>query len=128
MQRFCFYSSQISGQPIKQPYFGFVEGPGQPTPNVAAYATMIWLLDGAKPDPGSPLRKTGPDMWVYPFKTRRGPLLVVCARTGTTQQLSLPNAARCWDIMGAEQELPKDDKPTVTNAPVYILLKKGRRE
>ena len=26
---------------------GFVEGDGQPRPNVAAYAQMSWILDGA---------------------------------------------------------------------------------
>jgi len=122
VERFYFYTSGISGQPVKQPFYGFVEGDGQPTPNVAAYAAMTWLLDNAKPERKSPHRKSGPDLWVYPFTTPRGPMLALCTRTGTVQQLRLPTATRCWDLMGAERKAPRDGKLTVTDAPVYVLL------
>lgn len=125
VERFYFYTSGISGQPMKQAFYGFVEGDGQPTPNVAAYAAMTGLLDDATPDQRSAHRAQGPDLWVYPFTTPRGTILVACARTGTAQQLSLPNATRCCDLMGAERSVPKDGKLTVADAPMYVLVKDG---
>ena len=123
VERFYFYNFHIGGRPYKVKWQGLVEGEGQPTPNVAAYATMTWLLDGATPDLHSPRVRRGPNLWVYTFTTPRGPLLVVCAKTGTVQRLSLPTATGCWDLMGAEQKLPKDGELKVTDAPMYVLLK-----
>lgn len=123
VDRFYFYTGEISGSPKTEPYYGLVESGGQPLPNVAAYAAMTWLLDEAVPLKDSALKQSGSDVWVYPFTTPRGILLVACAKTGTTFPFKLDNAVGCWDLMGVEQKLPDKGQFTLADSPTYILLK-----
>jgi hypothetical protein len=123
VRQFYFYNFFIDGSPTIRTWQGFLEGDGQPRPNVAAYAQMTWILDGAgfvRTD-----RPSG-NAWIHHFNTPRGPIAVVYARTGHTTELRFPNATQAWDLMGAPLPLPSDKKVTVTEAPVYILLATGR--
>lgn len=119
IRQFYFYNFFIDGLPVVHRWEGFLEGDGQPLPNVAAYATMTWLLDGAEFD--HTLRPTE-DLWLHHFRTPRGPMVVAWSRTETEAQQTMPNATRAWDLMGAEIELAKDARLTISDAPTYLLL------
>jgi hypothetical protein len=122
VKQFFFYNFFLDGSPVIRDWEGFVEGDGQPRPNVAAYAAMTWLLDGAtferteRPRPSE-------DAWVHHFRTPRGPLAVAWTRSGTEADLSFRDAARAWDLMGAEKPVPATGQFRVTDAPVYVLLR-----
>ena len=120
VRQFCFYNFFIDGSPTIQEWEGFLEGDGQPRPNVAAYAAMTWLLDGA-----SFYRTERPtqDIWVHRFTTARGPLAVVWALTGTIGRLNLPDASEAWDLMGAPMAVPPDKMLAVSDAPMYVVFK-----
>ena len=98
---------------------GFVEGDGQPRPNVPAYATMSWLLDGATFER---TERRGPQAWVHYFKTDRGPLAVAWTHTGAEVRLDLPHVVQAWDLMGAPLAVPRHGPLTIADAPVYLLL------
>ena len=119
--RFFFYNFFVDGSPVTAMWEGFVEGDGQPRPNVAAYATMTWLLDGA-----TFVRTDRPnaDTWLHRFATPRGPLVVAWARSGTATPLSFPGAREAWDLMGAPVRLRSDGSLTVSDAPVYVRLRR----
>ena len=120
VERFFFYNFFMDGRPDTQEWEGFVEGEGQPRPNVAAYTVMTWLLDGATFDATD---RPDPDTWVHRFRTPRGPLWVAWRRTGTTGQLRVPGAVRWWDLMGVEHPAPKSGALTLTDAPVYVQFR-----
>jgi len=96
-----------------------LEGDGQPRPNVAAYAQMTWVLDGA-----SFLRTDRPteDTWIHHFDTPTGPIVVAWARTGTEVELPLPGAKQAWNLMGSPVTLRPNRKVTITDAPIYVRL------
>ena len=116
--RFFFYNFFVDGSPVVRQWQGFVEGDGQPRPNVAAYAAMTWLLDGAEF-----LRTERPaeDCWKHVFGTTRGRLSIYWARTDTRRHLPVGPAARVWDLMGAPKTTAPDGSLLVTDAPVYVL-------
>ncbi|MEW6357628.1 MAG: carbohydrate binding domain-containing protein [Planctomycetota bacterium] len=119
--RFYFYNFFIDGSPVVQGWEGFLEGDGQPRPNVAAYATMTWLLDGATFE-----RTDQPtdNLWIHTFTTPRGRLAVAWARTGATARQIFEDAKQSWDLIGAEVNVPDDRTFTITDAPLYILMGK----
>ena len=119
VERFYFYNFFIDGSAAVRQWQGFLEGDGQPLPNVAAYATMTWLLDGAT---FQRTERPSPDVWVHTFALPRGQLAVAWSRTGTTAALPFPDATHAWDLMGAEIALPEDRTFTVTDAPIYVLM------
>lgn len=119
VRQFFFYNFFIDGSPTIRSWQGFLEGDGQPRPNVAAYAHMSWMLDGAQ------FRATDrPDenVWVHHFDTPRGPVAVTWARTGHRVELPFPHLRKAWDLMGAPVALPADGRMTITDAPLYLLL------
>ncbi len=118
VERFFFYNFFIDGFPTVRRWEGFVEGEGQPRPNVAAYAAMSWLLDGA-----SFARTEYPtkNSWVHRFETPRGLLSVAWTRTGTSARWIASDAAEAWDLMGREFSVPEDGSFRLTDAPVYVL-------
>lgn len=122
VRQFFFYNFFLDGSPRARQWQGFVEGDAQPRPNVPAYATMTWLLDGAQF-----LRTDRPDekVWVHHFRTPRGPLAVTWARTGTQAEVEFPGAVEAWDLMGAPVEVKGAGAPVlrVTDAPLYVLLR-----
>jgi hypothetical protein len=119
VNEFFFYNMFIDGSSTKLAWQGFVEGDGQPSPNVAAYAAMTWLLDGAS---FVRTRTPQPGVWLHEFSSPRGPLTVAWTRTGTAQQVQLTGAAAAWDLMGAPIAVPRDGLLTLSDAPTYILL------
>jgi hypothetical protein len=118
--RFFLYNMFVDGSPITQAWEGFVEGDGQPRPNVAAYATMTWLLDGATFER---TERPNADTWVHRFRTPRGPLLVTWCRTGKTGRMVARGAVGVWDLMGAPVKVGEGGVVNLTDAPVYILAK-----
>ena len=117
--QFFFYNFFIDGSPSIRRWEGFLEGDGQPRPNVAAYAQMSWLLDGAR---YRQTERPGEQAWVHHFDTPRGPVAVAWARTAAQLAVDFPTAVRAWDLMGAPLVLPNDRRLTVTDAPIYLLL------
>jgi len=117
VDRFFFYNFFIDGSPTVREWEGFVEGDGQPRPNVAAYATMTWLLDGATFDR---TERSGPDAWLHWFRTPRGFLAVAWARSDTRTPITIPGAREAWDLVGAPMRLPRDGVIEVSDAPVYV--------
>jgi hypothetical protein len=109
----------VNGSPVTQMWDGFVEGDGQPRPSVAAYATMTWLLDGAKFERTEHAK---PNLWLHRFTTPKGTVVVAWARTGQTVAQRFPGATQAWDVMGATVKL-KGEMLAVTDAPMYVLLK-----
>ncbi len=118
VDQFFFYNFFVDGSPVVRDWEGFVEGDGQPRPNVAAYAQMSWILDGAEFERVD--RPTG-DVWLYRFSTPRGRVTVAWARTGHEAKIGFPHASQAWDLMGMELGLPDDGKLAVTDAPIYVL-------
>ena len=118
VDQFFFYNFFVDGSPIVRDWEGFVEGDGQPRPNVAAYAQMSWTLDGARFDR---VERPTEDVWLYRFTTPRGRVTVAWARTGHQAQIEFPHASQAWDLMGGELELPRDKKLAVSDAPLYVL-------
>lgn len=118
VRRFFFYNFFVDGSPVIQEWEGFVEGDGQPRPNVAAYATMTWLLDGARFE-----RTWEPQQGVtcHQFRTPERRVVVAWSRTGTTARVTLPGAEKAFDLMGAPAKLPADRRLTVTDAPLYLV-------
>ena len=119
VKQFFFYNFFLDGSPVIRDWEGFVEGDGQPRPNVAAYATMTWLLDGATFER---TERPSADAWVHHFNTPRGPLAVAWTRSDTEADLSFPGAEGAWDLMGAEKPVPASGRFDVTDAPVYVRL------
>ena len=122
VKQFYFYNFFIDGSPTIRTWQGLLEGDGQPRPNVAAYAQMTWILDGARF-----VRTEQPknNAWVHHFETPRGPIAVAYMRTDHTAELRFPNASQAWDLMGAPLPLPSDKAVVVTDAPVYVRLAAG---
>jgi hypothetical protein len=121
VERFFYYDFFIGGSPYAKAWDSFVEGDGQPRPDVAAYAAMTWLLDGAKFER---TERPTPDQWVHRFATPRGPVVVAWTRTGTRAEMSFPRAGRAWDIMGRDLPLRAGGKLAVTPHPVYVLMRR----
>jgi len=121
VERFFYYNFFIGGSPYAKAWDSFVEGDGQPRPDVATYAAMTWVLDGAKFER---TERPTPDQWVHHFATPRGPVIVAWMRTGTQAELTFPKALRAWDIMGRDLPLHAGGKLAVTSVPVYVLLRK----
>ncbi|MBL7043569.1 MAG: hypothetical protein ISR77_33365 [Pirellulaceae bacterium] len=119
VRQFFFYNFFIDGSPKILRWQGFLEGDGQPRPNVAAYAQISWILDGARF-----LRTDRPteNAWVHYFQTPRGPVAIAWARTGQRATLRFPKARQGWDLMGAPLALSADTGLTITDAPIYLLL------
>ncbi len=118
VRRFYFYNFFVYGRPRASRFCGFLEGDGQPRPTVPAYATMTWLLDRAR------FQRTDhpkPGVWVHRFGTPRGPLVVAWARTGTTAELDLPDAAKAWTVVGTPE--PVRNPMPIGEAPTYVLLR-----
>ncbi len=117
VRQFYFYNFFIDGSPVIRPWQGFLEGDGQPRPNVAVYAQMTWILDGARF-----LRTERPteDTWIHHFLTPRGNVAVIWAKTETAVDLDFAGATQAWNLMGSPVTLPPDGKVTVTDAPIYI--------
>ncbi len=121
IDRFFFYNFFVDGSPNTNAWEGFVEGDGQSRPNVAAYAMMSWILDGAtfeKTD--QPSR----NVWTHRFVTPRGPVVVAWAKTGTEAEVHAVRCANAWDMMGAPIDMPENGWFRVTDAPIYLLLQK----
>ena len=121
VERFFFYNFFIDGSPVVKTWEGFLEGDGQPLPNVAAYATMTWLLDGAtytKTD------RPSEDVWIHHFDSPDGPLAVAWTRTGTTEKRRFRGAKAAWDLMGGEVKVPGGKRLELTDAPIYVRLSK----
>ena len=123
VRRFFFYNFFIDGSPTIRRWEGFVEGDGQPRPNVAVYAQMSWILDGARFDR---TERPGEDAWVHSFDTPRGEVAVAWTKTGREMTLSFPDAVEAWDLMGAPLSLPANKEWTATDAPIYVLSAKDR--
>jgi len=117
IKQFYFYNFFIDGSPVIRRWEGFVEGDGQPRPNVAAYATMTWLLDGAT---FKGTDRPGEHVWVHRFSTPAGPLAVAWSRTDTIAHIAIARAKEAWDLMGASMPIPRDGVFEVTDAPVYV--------
>jgi hypothetical protein len=117
VDRFFFYNFFIDGSPEIRLWEGFVEGDGQPRPNVAAYATLTWLLDGAT---FNRTERPTTDTWQHWFRTPHGPLAVAWSRTGSETRLTFPRARQAWDLVGAPLQVPRDGALNVTDAPVYV--------
>jgi hypothetical protein len=117
VDRFFFYNLFVDGSPEVRQWEGFVEGDGQPRPNVAAYATLSWLLDGATFDH---TERPSPDVWLHWFRTPRGRLAIVWARTGTHSEVTIPGAREAWDLMGAPVRIPRGGVFEATDAPLYV--------
>ena len=117
VRQFFFYNFFIDGSPVIRPWQGFLEGDGQPRPNVAAYAQMTWILDGAH---FVRTERPNEDIWIHHFNTPRGALAVAWAVTGAEIELSFEGATQAWNLMGSPVTLPPDGTVTVTDAPVYI--------
>ncbi|MBM3501974.1 MAG: hypothetical protein FJX74_25245 [Armatimonadetes bacterium] len=117
VDRFFFYNFFIDGSPTVQAWEGFVEGDGQPRPNVAAYATLSRLLDGATFDR---TEQAGPEAWVHWFRIPRGRLVVAWARTDTRSRVAIPRAEEAWDLMGAPLPVPRQGVFEITDAPIYV--------
>lgn len=117
VRQFFFYNFFVDGSPVVRRWEGFVEGDGQPRPNVAAYAQMSWILDGANFDR---VDRPTDDVWLYQFKTPRGRVSVAWARTDQQARIEFPHASQAWDLMGSRLDLPRDKTLTVTDAPIYI--------
>jgi len=122
VRQFFFYNFFLDGSPRARDWQGFVEGDGQPRPNVPAYATMTWLLDGAQ---FLRTERRGEDVWVHHFRTPQGPLAVAWSRTGTEAEVEFPGAVRAWDLMGAPVEVERAAAKAlrVTDAPLYVLMR-----
>jgi hypothetical protein len=118
VNEFFFYNLFIDGSPVKQEWQGFVDGDGQPSPNVAAYATLSWLLDGATFER---TEAPAPGVWLHVFRAPHGRLAAAWARTGTTAAVKVA-ASEGWDLMGAPLVLAADRSLVVTDAPVYLRL------
>ncbi|MBT3375270.1 MAG: hypothetical protein HN742_32670 [Lentisphaerae bacterium] len=123
VQRFYFYNFFIDGSAVVRRWEGFLEGDGQPLPNVAAFATMTWLLDGAT---YLGTERPTPDTWIHTFATPSGRLAVAWSRTDTTAVLPFPNMKQAWDLMGAEIQDTDRRVLTITDAPNYILMGAGQ--
>jgi hypothetical protein len=117
VQRFFYYNFMLNGSPFAGAWDSFVEGDGQPRPDVAAYAVMTWMLDGARFER---TERPQEDAWVHHFSSAQGPLAVAWSRTGTTANLKLPGVVCVWDIMGREIRLRHGGRVTVTPEPVYL--------
>ena len=118
VRQFFFYNFFVDGSPVVREWEGFVEGDGQPRPNVAAYATMTWLLDEAR---FVRTERLADDSWRHLFTTARGEMAVCWARTDTQHRVSFGPGARAWDLMGAPKPIASDGSLLVTDAPVYVL-------
>jgi hypothetical protein len=118
VSQFFFYNFFVDGSPVIREWEGFVEGDGQPRPNVAAYATMTWLLDGARFERTKQPRE---GVWLHQFRTPRGRVTVAWAETGTTSNVRFPGAREAFDLMGAPVALRPDRSLTVTDAPMYVV-------
>ena len=123
VRQFFFYNFFIDGSPTIRRWQGFVEGDGQPRPNVAAYAHLSWILDGAR---FVRTERPDEDAWVHYFDTPRGEVAVAWTKTGSAKTLSFPGAIEAWDLMGAPLSLPADREWKVTDAPIYVRSAKGR--
>ena len=119
VKRFYFYNFFIDGSPFTNRWEGMLEGDGQPLPNVAAYAAMTWLLDGAAFDR---TERPSENLWAHHFTSPRGPMVVAWSRSDTTAALPLPRAVAAWDLMGAAAAVPEDRVFKVTDAPIYVRL------
>ena len=117
IRQFYFYNMFLDGSPVARLWDGFVEGDGQPRPNVATYAAMTWLLDGATFEHSE---RPSADVWVHRFRTPQGPLLIAWTRTGTQATLPVPAGARAYDLMGAPVPIPRSRLLPLTDAPVYV--------
>lgn len=115
---FFFYNMFIDGSAVKLAWQGFVDGDGQPSPNVAAYAVMSWLLDGAR---YSHNRKTPAGVWMPVFHTPGGDLTVAWAPSGKQARVALQGAKSAWDLMGTPLPVPRNGTFTLTETPIYIL-------
>ncbi len=117
VEQFYFYNFFIDGSPVVKDWEGFLEGDGQPLPNVPAYAVMTWLLDGAEY-----LRTERPnvDAWIHHFQTPSGPLAVAWTRSGTRRTLAVEGATEAFDVMGAPVEVATDEAIEITEWPTYI--------
>jgi hypothetical protein len=122
VRQFFFYNFFINGSAVTNAWEGFVEGDGQPRPNVPAYAAMTWLLDGAEFER---TEKPEPNVWVHRFRTPQGPLAVTWTQSGTTATLAFPAAMAAWDLMGAPLRLPEAKQFALSDAPVYLRLQAG---
>ncbi|MFH1918936.1 MAG: hypothetical protein ABIP48_03475 [Planctomycetota bacterium] len=120
VRQFFFYNFFVDGSPTIRPWEGFVEGDGQPRPNVAAYAQMTWALDGSRFER---IGRPHGDVSVYHFTTPRGRLAVAWAHTGRQAVVEFTGAVRAWDLMGSPLDLPSGGKLEVTDAPVYVLTR-----
>ena len=120
IKQFYFYNFFIDGSPAIRQWQGLVEGDGQPRPNVAAYANMTWLLDGAA---FARTDRPAENVWVHRFATPAGPLAVAWSRTETTASLAFPNATEAWSLMGEAIPIPGDKAFTITDAPIYVRCK-----
>jgi len=118
VESFFFYNFFINGFATTRRWEGMLENEGQPRPNVAAYATLSWLLDGARFEETT---QPSDDCWVHRFSTPRGPLSIAWSRTGTTAECRVPDANAVWDIMGAAQPVPLDGVFRLTEMPIYVL-------
>ncbi len=121
IDRFFFYNFFVDGSPSASAWEGFVEGDGQPRPNVAAYAMMSWILDGATFEK---TEQPSPNVWMHRFMTPRGPVVVAWAKTGAEAEVHAVRCANAWDMMGAPIDVPEDGWFRITDAPVYLLLQK----
>ena len=98
-----------------------MEGDGQRRPNATAYATMTWLLDGAR---FARARRPQGGAWLHEFRTPRGRVTVAWAKTGTGAEVTFPGAAEAYDLMGAPVRLQPGGRLTVTDAAVYVVARR----
>lgn len=119
VRQFYFYNFFINGSPLTRVWEGFVEGDGQPRPNVAAYAVMTWLLDGATFEK---TERPKDGVWVHNFTTPRGRLAVAWTASGAKFDMPSEGIEQGWDLMGAP--LAVSDTVTLTDSPIYLLRNK----